>query len=126
MRDVSNYRARLAPGSIPAHADPCDDYINIGMPSKALPVRLTYATAAGSMPSHICSVTDRSPLSLAAVMLLPVVALARATQATARTAMKLQGQLKRADIEIVILAGSSLFLSKWRALSASHVACVHV
>ena len=51
MRDVSKYRVRLAPGSIPAHADPCDDYINVGMASRALQVCITYATVDGSMPS---------------------------------------------------------------------------
>ena len=51
MRGVSNYRVRLAPGSIPAHADPCDDYINVGMASRALQVCITYATVDGSMPS---------------------------------------------------------------------------
>ena len=39
MRGVSKDRERLAPGSIPARADPCGDYINIGMASKALQVR---------------------------------------------------------------------------------------
>ena len=47
-------RVRLAPGSIPAHADPCEDYINIGMANNAVKVRLTYTTAAYSTPSRIC------------------------------------------------------------------------
>ena len=63
MRDVSKYRVRLAPGSIPAHADPCEDYINIGMANNAVKVRLAYTTAAYSTPSRICRArTDLSPI----------------------------------------------------------------
>ena len=40
MRGVSNYRVRLAPGSIPALADPCENYINIGMPNNTVQVCL--------------------------------------------------------------------------------------
>ena len=44
---------RLAPGSIPAHADSCEDYNNIGMPN-AVQVRLAYITAADITPSSPC------------------------------------------------------------------------
>ena len=43
-------------------------------------------------------------------MLLPVVALARAAQAIAWTALELQGRLRRANIVYVLLAGSSLYV----------------
>ena len=59
MRGVSKDRVRLAPGSIPAHADPCGDDINIGMASKALQVRHSYATSADCTPCRSEHVTGR-------------------------------------------------------------------
>ena len=59
MRGVSKDRVRLAPGSIPAHADSCGDYINIGMASKALRVRHSYATWADCTPCRSEHVTGR-------------------------------------------------------------------
>ena len=59
MRGVSKDRVRLAPGSIPAHADSCGDYINIGMASKALRVRHSYATSADCTPCRSEHVTGR-------------------------------------------------------------------
>ena len=63
MRGVSKNRERLAPGSIPAHADPSGDYINIGMAHTLFtcvmptPRRLTARPAA----CRACH-SDRSPV----------------------------------------------------------------
>ena len=108
MRGVSKDRVRLAPGSIPARADPCGDF-NIGMASKALRVRHSYATSADCTPCRSEHVTGRRrpfsrPCHAASCRCLcmcyaghePLTALAK------------QEQLKRADLESVVLAGSSL------------------
>ena len=84
MRGVSKDRVRLAPGSIPARADPCGDF-NIGMASKALQVRHSYATSADCTPCRSEHVTDRGRLSRDPVMLLPVVAFACAMQVTSHS-----------------------------------------
>ena len=58
-------KRRLVPGSIPAHADPCGDVINIGMGTKlfrcatSAPLRLTELPAA--FAEHA---TDHQPLHL--------------------------------------------------------------
>ena len=63
MRGISKNRERLAPGSIPAHADPYGDYINIGMANTLFrcvmptPRRLTARPAA----CRACH-SDRSPV----------------------------------------------------------------
>ena len=82
MQGVSKDRVRLAPGSIPARADPCGDF-NIGMASKALQVRHSYATSADCTPCRSEHVTDQGRLSRDPVMLLPVVAFACATRSRA-------------------------------------------
>ena len=84
MRGVSKDRVRLAPGSIPARADPCGDF-NIGMASKALQVRHSYATSADCTPCRSEHVTGRGRLSRDPVMLLPVVAFACAMQVTSHS-----------------------------------------
>ena len=117
MQGVSKDRVRLAPGSIPAHADSCGDYINIGMASKALRVRHSYATSADCTPCRSEHVTGRGhrpyafleTLSCCFLSLpLHVLCRPRATHCSA-----LLWQLKRADLEFVVLAGSSLFFCKW-------------
>ena len=59
-------------------------------------------------------------------MLLPVVALARAAQAIAWTALELQGRLRRANIVYVLLAGSSLSYVNGALLCESESACATV
>ena len=86
------------------------------MTNKALKVRLANTTAADSTPSRLCR-ARHSP-ALSGCTLTPVtaastvVALAEAVQAKAWTVLELQGRLKRANIECVVLEGSSLSLCK--------------
>ena len=98
---------RLAPGSIPAHADSCEDYNNIGMPNNAVQVRLAYITAADSTPSSLCRPRHSPVLSgciaHSVTAASTVVALAEAVQAKAWIVLELQGRLKRANIECVVL-----------------------
>ena len=62
-RQLKTFR-RLVPGSIPAHADPCGDVINIGMGTKlfrcaaSAPLRLT------ELPAVFAEHTDHQPLHL--------------------------------------------------------------
>ena len=67
---------RLAPGSIPANADSCEDYINIGIAHKAIQVQHAQIIAADSTPYRIFAehTTNRSEFSLSrlCMMLLPV------------------------------------------------------
>ena len=57
MRGVSKNRERLAPGSIPAHADPCGDYRQQRHGKYTLQVRHAYATTADCMPSCLQSMS---------------------------------------------------------------------
>ena len=56
-------------------------------------------------------------------MLLPVVALARAAQAIAWTALELQGRLRRANIVCVLLAGLHFSYVNSALLCESECAC---
>ena len=112
MRGVSKDRVRLAPGSIPAHADPCGDYINIGMASKALQVCHSYATSADCTPCRSEHVTGRGHRPYAFLETLSCCFLSLPLHVLRGheplTALAKQEQLKRADLESVVLAGSSL------------------
>ena len=57
MRGVSKNRERLAPGSIPAHADPCGDYRQQRHGNCTLQVRHAYATMADCTPSCLQSMS---------------------------------------------------------------------
>ena len=57
MRGVSKNRERLAPGSIPAHADPCGDYRQQRHGKYTPQVRHSYATTADCTPSCLQSMS---------------------------------------------------------------------
>ena len=92
-------------------------HINIGMPNNAVQVRLAYITAADITPSSLCRarhspVPVLSGCTLTRSLLLPQSLPWEAVQAKAWIVLELQGRLKRANIECVVLEGSSLSLCK--------------
>ena len=113
MRGVSKDRVRLTPGSIPAHADTCGDYINIGMASKALQVRHSYATSADCTPCRSEHVTDRGRLSRDPVMLLPVVAFACAMRSRAAGCTGEAGPAQKSRSRVRGFGGVFTFFCKW-------------
>ena len=75
---------RLAPGSIPAHADSCEDYVNIGMANKAIQVQHAQIIAADSiaLPTAFAEhTTNRSEFSLSTLATVYDVASCAALQA---------------------------------------------
>ena len=85
MQGVSKDRVRLAPGSIPAHADPYGDYINIGMAHTLFRCGMPTPRRPIARPAVQSMSLAAAGLSRDPVMLLPVVAFACALQATSHS-----------------------------------------
>ena len=83
-RQLKTVSVRLAPGSIPAHADSCEDYVNIGMANKAIQVQHAQIIAADSiaLPTAFAEhTTNRSEFSLSTLATVYDVASCAALQA---------------------------------------------
>ena len=83
-RQLKTVSVRLAPGSITAHADSCEDYVNIGMANKAIQVQHAQIIAADSiaLPTAFAEhTTNRSEFSLSTLATVYDVASCAALQA---------------------------------------------
>ena len=114
MRDVSKYRVRLAPGSIPAHADPVTTTSTAAWQTKLFRCAFPTPPRLAACLLHLQSkpLTDRLFSFVWGCAAASCHCLGRCCAAAGLDCAGAAGAARKADIEYVILAGSSLFLCK--------------
>ena len=112
---------------MPAHADACGDNVSFTgreelmlrcATSAALPLKAYSAACTSLTASHVSSAIRRPDVCCRVVQYYNMISCFKFTHLSEQ-----QGRLEKANIEYVVLAGSSLFLCEWCTLCEM---CLHI